>query len=541
MPYSDEQRQFYVKAKEAGWEPEKIRAGIARIGERAAAAGGQNQAPVAAPQAPGAVIPRGAGTTPQPPSEDAYQQALEGTSGMEKFLIGMGGAFHGMGTGAQQIYAGLTGDEAKQEELRAQAAEHKRAMAPVSDTAPGLAGEIMGNVAVAAVPGGVAGNAARFGLPALMAAEGVAGAGMGALSATTEEGERAENALWGGALGAAIPAGGKVLRKAVGELDPAMKKAAETLAKYGIKTPKADVMPGGLSRASNVLLEKTPIVNKVAASRAAGKSDKVRTALAKMLGETEMPTSNEAMQDVVEKIGDKIGANTKGARVAYDDIAPGIDAAMKQYNKLPKSMQSPKIRRLANELLSGSQIKGGRALMKGEAYQKIRATLAAEKASAKGANKEAIGGIIKSLDDAFDKAVPAAKAAEHATAKEQYRLAKALRRVDIKGGNLDITKARNAVETVAKRGPVMKEARDLLDAANTAIPKISEGSQAVGMGAGVLAALNPWTLAKLLGLGVGAKTVLNTGLPQKAAQSEMARQATAKILRGVNQELIDED
>lgn len=494
-----------------------------------------------APQVPATLAPPQASAAPAAPVDSlpgAIQDTLGEMSGTEKFFAGMGGAFTGMGIGARQLAAGAMGDEQWKEQLRQEAEEHKRFTNPLGDTGAGFTGELAGNIAAAAIPGGVAGGAARLGLPALMAAEGAAGAGMGALAPTTQEGERAENVALGGVLGGAIPAAGAGIRKLVGQADPAMQQAAKVLEKYGVKIPKADQSPGAISEASKYVMEKAPLLADWSKGRADLKNDKVRDALFKMLG-SETPATNEAMTGIVQNLGSQIGAASMGKRIPVEELAPQIKDVMKAYKNLLPSQRNPQILKYGGQLMELSKVPG--AKLKGEAYQAIRSDMATEAATAAPAHAKALRGMMKVLDDQFGEQLSEAEASALKKTKEQYRLAKALAKVDIKEGAMSMAKARAAVERAAKRGAVMPEARELLNAADLAIPKISSGGGIPGIAATAGAVLAPVGALKALTLGAGARGVLNTGLPQKAAASRTARGLTAKALRGLNQEMIDED
>lgn len=524
MAYTDEQRQFFAKAKAAGWSDDKIRAGIARLGERA---------PLAA------VSPTQSTDPAAPTARSGAEQTVDEMGNLERGLVGAGGALHGLGLGAQQIWADLTGDKEAQERLRGEAAEHKRLMAPVDDTAAGFTGGIVGNAAAAApLAMGLAATAPAT-LPGLVLAGGAEGLAMGALAPTTEEGERLENAAIGGTVGAVIPGAGKAVRKFVGEADPVVKRAAETLKKYGISVPKADQAPGYAGDFSKSMLENMPGINNVLAGRAADKEDIARGALFKMLGE-EVPTSNEEMQAVVDRIGKKIGDASLNKRIPLKGLGTAVNRARDKYNQLLPSQQDKSILKHMAYLEDLAATPG--AKLKGEAYQRIRSDLATEAARSSGEHASALRSLRDALDHQFGKTLSKEEAAAVAKNKESYQLAKALRKVDIKEGRMDLRKARARVEKAAEKAAVMPEARELLEAADVGIPKVKTGLSGAAMTQGALSLFNPILAAKFLAGGVGTRATLNTGVPQKAASNKVVREATARALKGYTQsELSDED
>lgn len=519
MAYTDEQREFYKRAKAAEWPAEKIRAGLQRLETRAAP---QPEVDIPAPDAALAAMP----AQEQPDNNAAFADR----SKLDQFLLGGSSELHGLVTGAKQ----LLGVEGADEE-----AKRIKAIKEITgDTAAGKTGQIGANVLAALLPGGAATKAAQYGLPAAIAAEGALGAGMGALAPTTEEGERAENVALGGALGAAIPAAGAGIRKLVGQADPAMQKAAQTLQKYGIKTSKADTSPGLISKTGEYILEKSPGTNQLLTAQAAGKNEKVADALFGMLGK-ETPTTNEQMSSIVQDIGADIGKVSRGKKVPVSELKAGVDDVMKEYNKLLPAQKSKRIVDYGKQLKDLVSIKG--AKLKGEAYQAIRSDMATEAAGATPADAKALRGMVKVLDDQFAKTLTPEEQAAQQLSKQRYRLANILKNVDIKEGKIDIGKTRAAVERAARKGAVMPEARELLSAADMAIPKVKGNLLTSGPAGTVAALMNPAIALKIAGLGAVPRGILATGVPQSAANSPFLRKATARALRGVNQEIVDED
>lgn len=525
MPYSEQQKAFYVKAKEAGWAPEKIRAGIIRIGEKEGGAAA-NTPPPSASQ------PR---MTAGPTWQETYKKDFENMSKADQFLYGGAAVPLGWKAAIKQ----MLGMEGADEEAK----NIKEIKNITGSTVAGGAGEFAYNVAPTLLPAGAMARgvtaAGKYGVPAAMAMEGALGAGMSALNPTTEEGERAENMMWGGGLGALFPAGGELLRRSIGKVDPMRKAAAETLKKVGVSIPKADEMSGWLGKMSGGILNRTPGTSDIIKHRVAAKQDKVADALFAMLGK-DRPQANEGMQEILEDIGEKVGSHYKGTMIHAQDFAKEVSEARTKYAALG-DLRKPEITKLLDKYHDMTQ--NPNAVLRGSTYGPVRSELSRLAQKAEGAHAEAYRGLRNAIDKAGDevlagKGTLAAKQAADA----KYRLAKQLSKVDIKKGEFDVHKARNYVEKAAKRAPVMPEARKLLDASDLLLPKASGTNLANTSTAAVLALLtSPQAIATAIGGGLGVRGALNTGLPQQAANSEAMRKLTAAILRGSAPMVGDED
>jgi len=129
----------------------------------------------------------------------------------ENALIGMGQSFYKAGKGVQELYNMATGDDEKVAQLRADEAQRRQLDEPLMNTWGGNIGNIAGEGAMLALPGGAVAKGAK-GIKSAMALEAMLGAGMGALKPTVEGESRGGNMAEGAAWGAAIPAAGAVLR-----------------------------------------------------------------------------------------------------------------------------------------------------------------------------------------------------------------------------------------------------------------------------------------------------------------------------------------
>lgn len=148
--------------------------------------------------------------------EYAPMDVTNDMSGLEKFGAGIGKAFSDVGTGAQQLAAGVAdfvkprrqnlsglvtgkGPTSRVDELRAEVAQTRNRDAALMDTGAGFAGNLAGNLAMfaptAMIPGAntVTGGA-------------LTGAALSALQPSASGGETAGNMLFGAVAGGAVPA-----------------------------------------------------------------------------------------------------------------------------------------------------------------------------------------------------------------------------------------------------------------------------------------------------------------------------------------------
>lgn len=506
--------------------------------------------------APVAAAEGGAGATPPPPTPEAPAQnpnaapdpteawkgnwAAEEMPGWKQFLAGYGGVAPGLAIGAKQLLG--IGDE---EQNRQDAIENKRAADKLSETGAGFAGNLAGNIAAAApVAGGIA-LTAPASLPALTAAGAGEGALMGALAPTEKEGERLQNVLWGGGLGGAMPVGGAAVRKLVGEVDPVLKRAADVLKRYDIKTSQIKQAPGALSKTSEGLISAVPFINEAVDAGNMAKRGKAGDALFNML-DMGAPESSEQLGRQADRLGQQIGDLTKGKRVDISGLTNDLNAAYSKYMNLTPSQRNPAILRRFNDLSDLEQqignLPGG--TLRGEAYQTIRSDLGEELATAKGQHRRALKAMQKALDNKFADSVDIDTLAQLNAKKAQFRVANALRGVDFKDGQLDLSQARKAVERTARRGDVMPEARELLNAVEDVIPKARarNASTRSVVGGTALATLLADKILPAALMGAPVYGALRTGLPQKAVANKHVRLATSRLLRGYTQSaLSDED
>jgi hypothetical protein len=291
-------------------------------------------------------------------------------------------------------------------------------------------------------------------------------------------------------------------------------------------------MPGAISRTSDYLLEKTPIVNKLASRGTERDQAKVKEALFGMLG-AKAPTNNQELGNIVAQTGKAVGDASKGKAVRMTNIVPEVDAAMTKYTKLLPAQQDRTVLAIGQQLRDIAALPNSK--LKGESYQAIRSKMSEHMGKVGSNEQQALKSMRDAMDKGFEASLSPEEALVHAANKEKYRLAKALAKVDIKKGDFPLDKARNVVEKAAKKAPVMPAARELLDAAETGLHKIPPTTSMSGVLPSLAAVTNPTLFAKLLIGGAGARGLMNTGVPQRLANSPLMRKSTAAALRGYQQ------
>ncbi|MFD5929325.1 hypothetical protein ACFWGO_32470, partial [Streptomyces griseoaurantiacus] len=218
------------------------------------------------------------GTRESDARKAAAPDPTEGLSGLEKFFAGAGKSIMDSATGAAQLLSseaapylfGLSGVATKAiderfgvgERADREAAEARVRDKPLMDTGAGLAGNIAGQIAQAAVPAGRGASlAGRLARAAPYAESAVRGAVFSGLQPTVGDESRAERAAIGAAGGAAGQAvsglAGTAARRAGEAMQPAIASSIATAKQAGIPLHVAQVSESrflkGLSSVLNTL------------------------------------------------------------------------------------------------------------------------------------------------------------------------------------------------------------------------------------------------------------------------------------------------
>ena len=164
-------------------------------------------------------------------TQDPYKAQAQKQSTLENVMAGIGGGMYGAYLGGKQML-GL----AKPEEI----AQHKQAMEGLRSTEAGTAGDILGNVAVAAPAAFIPGANTYVGSALI-------GAGLGALQPTAENESRGENMAFGAAGGAAGKyVGDKLIAALRGQGNSARQQAVSSVERTaGLSKPEQELMRRG--------------------------------------------------------------------------------------------------------------------------------------------------------------------------------------------------------------------------------------------------------------------------------------------------------
>ena len=168
---------------------------------------------------------------PSAKPQDAYKETAQKQSTLENVMAGIGGGMYGAYLGGKQML-GL----AKPEEI----AQHKQAMDGLRSTKAGTAGDILGNVAVAAPAAFIPGANTYVGSSLI-------GAGLGALQPTAENESRGENMAFGAAGGAAGKyVGDKLIAALRGQGNSARQQAVSNVEQTaGLSAPEREILRRG--------------------------------------------------------------------------------------------------------------------------------------------------------------------------------------------------------------------------------------------------------------------------------------------------------
>ena len=168
---------------------------------------------------------------PSAKPRDPYKETAQKQSTLENLLAGAGGAMYGAYLGGKQIIGKATPEEIT---------EHKRAMEGLRSTKAGTAGDILGNVAMAAPTAFIPGVNTYTG-------SALVGAGLGAIQPTAENESRAENTAFGAAGGAAGKyAGDKLINVLRGQGNSARQMAVSNVENTaGLSRPEQEILRRG--------------------------------------------------------------------------------------------------------------------------------------------------------------------------------------------------------------------------------------------------------------------------------------------------------
>lgn len=421
---------------------------------------------------------------PQPSAEDLRTKAIYDTEADNSFLqnvaIGAGSAVDDVRLGSKQLLAQMMGDEEQYKQLQAEVAKKRERMAPVSESAGGMIGNVAGNIGMAALPGGAIAKGAQLlpkaALLTTIGGEAALGATTGALQPTVEGESRADNAKTGAALGALIPMGGALLRTKpvqaaadkVLDWTPffygARRRARNEAAKEIVDAEAATIKAQNRA-AQQGFVESEKAAADAAKRAAAEQTERLRVAeqlradainverkqllqggredLARRAGWTKVPANKIEFNNEVERIGAEYGALIQPVQMEVDTVVPALARGA-----ATPGLRADDARQLAGwaQRIEESANVNGR--VGGEQYKVIRSEITDAMTDANSTYRAQLRNALGELDAKFEAAIPPEVREQVIQKRGQYALGKKLDRADWhpKKG-LDLESVRRTLDT----------------------------------------------------------------------------------------------
>lgn len=338
------------------------------------------------------------------------------TTAAEAALIGAGRGLTQLGRGVQQAFYGLTGDEQAQAALKAKSDEETRLYKPLEDAHP--IATAIGEGAPVALGGPLtmaAAGALEYGTPqekAIRAAGGLVGGKVGQLA--------------GKGIGLAL----QPVRSAVGDT------ASALFEKYGMKTLPSQITDSAPVKWLESTLASLPGGGAIRAAVADQQRGLDQAAVNAMGGSGSMVTP-EAVQAARSAVGQGMGKTTSPVTVVTDnELLNRLGDIETRYGNKLDSLQKPIVQKLIDEISAMPS-------MPGEFYQMTRSDISKMAASASGTFKDALAGIYKALDGAFDRSAGPDAAEAMKVARGQYRAAKKLEPIANESGHVSAARVAN--------------------------------------------------------------------------------------------------
>ena len=347
---------------------------------------------------------------------------------------GAGYELNSLGRGAQQIAAGLTGNDARVQELRqAKAAAEadpeyratmERGAGAVGSAAPGLA--VDAGAALLTGGGSLGATVARR-----AAVQGITNAAYGALGDTAQDGDRLKNAAVRGAIGTAgslgadaIAGGANAALKSVGSMARGGQSAedlAATLAAYqkaGIPVSAADLSPtlGALNDAAG----RVPFGR---ALGGAGNADAQQEALARAItrgfGQDASSLDSSVIAKAQKELGAKFDNVFDGVTVKpSQELSSDLSAILKKEADNLPSLQSKKVQDVVAELKASLEKE-----VPATQLQALRSRIGKQASglSVDPIEKDALNSVKSAIDRELERAVPADRVGLYQEANNQWR------------------------------------------------------------------------------------------------------------------------
>jgi hypothetical protein len=238
---------------------------------------------------------------PNSPEFKARHDPTNGMSGPQKFLAGAGKAYTDIGRGVGQLIRNVIPDKAADYmglPTQAEIDEAKRLDTPLMKTGAGVAGNITGNVVLAAPTAFIPGAATLPGAAAV-------GAGMGFIQPVASDESRLKNTAIGGAAGAGGVALGRVVKAGY--------QGAKSLAEPFTEAGRQSIAGRTLQRFG---VEAGDLVGATSAPTVTG----ARTTLAEQIARPEGAAGAARLQDAMRAVDPEIAAQM-AAREAENNAA----------------------------------------------------------------------------------------------------------------------------------------------------------------------------------------------------------------------------
>jgi hypothetical protein len=325
------------------------------------------------------VLPGGKRVLVGSPEDIASRSPTEGMSGYQKFMAGAGKAQADMARGIGQL-VGVT----PQSDVDEAATRDK----PLMQTGAGVAGDIAGNVADVAIPGGLAGDAlkglgmARTGAvvggianPTTFGGAAASGALQGALQPVTTGQSRTQNALVGagsGAVGQGLARGGSAILSAMAP-EEAAGKAVKALTEAGVPLDAAQRTGSTLLNRAKIMLSDNPLTAGAQADFADMQQKAVNRAFLSTIGETANAATPEVMSRAMGRMSNTYDDVASRVSIPYDKIETPLADIMNNARLTLNDSQFGTISRNADDILQKASQNNG--VISGPQFQNIKKTL----------------------------------------------------------------------------------------------------------------------------------------------------------------------
>lgn len=458
------------------------------------------------------------------------RENVEGMSGYERFMAGLGKSVADTGRGIGQLLGMVDEDEI---------AESRRMDAALMESGAGQFGNVAGAVGQTVIP---AGASARIASMAGKAAPYVSAAvGSGAYSAaqgTVGDESRLTNAAAGaaaGAAGQALGAGvGRALQGTARTLDPIARKSLETLRQAGIPLHASQVSQSKALKTASSALAYLP--GSGAGKAAQRQQEAVNRAVGRTFGAEAAQLSDEVMAGARGNLSGQYEAIFSGRNVNLDDKALSrLGQIEKDLSTRLTKDEAAIVRANIDKLLANTD----NGAMPGGVYQSLRGDLVGRD----GVVGKALKDVRSILDDAAFRSLGARDAAALKKLNGQWANMKTtegvLKQVEGAKGNV-----RPAALWPAVRNGSTQEMRDLARAGQTVLKDPIPDSGTAGRlavysalaGAGGAGAMSDNTNLRMLGQGLLLGATAGRALNSQAA-ARLLSNGASPVIQGASRRI----